>query len=343
MEIHRRKCGEGAGNKERGVNWGGVEEVKERIEVKEMNEVEEVKERGPGENGARVAAFFDLDGTLVAGPSLERRFFRMLRYRRAIGVRNYFLWLGEAMRLAPRGIAAILQTNKMYLRGVRVPEGDGGIDSVAFSRDSSGSGRSGTARMRIPAFFPEAVERAAWHASQGHAIVIVSGTLEPLAREAARALEAQVARRGIVAEVHAIATRLEEAAGSWTGRIAGEVMFGEEKARAVRKLAGAWGLDLVRSYAYGDRTSDRWMLAAVGRPTAVNAEEQLRRIARLHDWPEMRWREKKRETGGTLPASLLAKGRQEEAKRGAQGKRQTQGKNEADLEKMKRLNAESLG
>ena len=291
-------------------------------EVKEMNEVKEVKEGSAGENSARVAAFFDVDGTLMGEPSLERRFFRMLRYRRAIGVRNYFLWLGEATRLASRGVALVLQANKMYLRGVRVPEERGEVVSDAFSGHRGGLGGGGTARMHIPAFFPEAVKRVAWHASQGHAIVMVSGTLEPLAREAARAMEEQIAMRRIAAEVHALATRLEEAAGSWTGRIAGEAMFGEEKARAVRKLAGAWGLDLARSYAYGNSVNDRWMLAAVGRPTAVNAGEELRRVARLYGWPEVQWKEKSR---------------------GAPGERQSVGKNEADSEKMNRTNAESLG
>jgi HAD superfamily hydrolase (TIGR01490 family) len=287
---------------------------------------------------ARVAAFFDLDGTLMAGPSLERRFFRMLRYRRAIGAKNYFLWLGEAMRLAPRGIAAILQADKMYLRGVRVPEGDCGIERGASTDDSGGSGRRGTLGICVPRFFPEAVERVAWHASQGHAIVIVSGTLEPLARVAAQALEAQVAMRGKPAEVHVMGTRLEEAAGSWTGRIAGEAMFGEEKARALRKLASAWGLDLARSYAYGDSANDRWMLAAVGRPTVVNPAEELRRIAQLYGWPEMRWKERRSETRRSLAAGQL-----EEKKRRMADEDRTLGRNGTDREKIRRMNAESLG
>jgi HAD superfamily phosphoserine phosphatase-like hydrolase len=298
---------------------------------------------GESECPARVAAFFDLDGTLMAGPSLERRFFRTLRYRRAIGMKNYFLWLGETMRLAPRGIAAVLQGNKMYLRGVRVPEEDGGIGRTAFPGDSGGLRRRGADGRCVPSFFPEAVERVAWHASQGHAIVIVSGTLEPLARGAARALEAAVAMRGKAAEVHAMATRLEESAGSWTGRIVGEAMFGEEKARAVRKLAGAWRLDLARSYAYGDSANDRWMLAAVGRPTAVNPAEELRGIARLYGWPEMQWKERRSETRRSLPASRLAPGQLEEKKRGMADEDRTLGKNGTDSEKIRRMNAESLG
>jgi putative phosphoserine phosphatase / 1-acylglycerol-3-phosphate O-acyltransferase len=250
------------------------------------------------ESPARVAAFFDLDGTLLAAPSLERRFFRTLRYRRAIRLRNLFLWLGEAMRLAPRGIAAIAQANKMYLRGVRVIEGESRSDrtvpSLGFgAQEIHGNGR---ARIPIPAFFPEAIHRVAWHASQGHAIVLVSGTLEPLAEAAARALERQVAGRRIAAEIHVIATRLEEAAGSWTGRLSGPAMFGEEKARAMKRLALNWGIHLAASYAYGDAAHDRWMLAEVGRPAAVNPSQELARIARLQGWPELRWNEAAHET-----------------------------------------------
>lgn len=296
---------------------GEVNEVKK---VKGAEEVKEVKDRSAEANGARVGAFFDLDGTLTAGPSLERRFFRSLRYRRVIGVRNYLLWLGEAVRLAPSGVLEIMQGNKMYLRGVRVSEGDAWIAKELFGSAESGREqieiagdtgemRRGQARRWCDAgFFPGAAERVAWHARQGHAIVIVSGTLEPLARVAARSLEAQVGRRGGTVEVHALATRLEEAAGSWTGRILGEAMFGAEKARAIGKLARDWGLDLARSYAYGDSANDRWMLAAVGRPAAVNAGEELRRIARLHGWPEMRWDQRRSEAPARFAGVPLAAG-----------------------------------
>src|ERR1700682_4443399 len=160
----------------------------------DVKEIEEAKEKS-----GRVAAFFDLDGTLVALPSLEKRFFRMLRYRRAIRVKNYFSWLREAMRLMPRGISAILQANKMYLRGVQIfderGEGDGDISSwhkdghLAEGQASAPPRRN--PRLPVPAFFAQAIERMAWHAKQGDEVVLMSGTLEPLARGAARAMEAE--------------------------------------------------------------------------------------------------------------------------------------------------------
>src|SRR6202140_4839337 len=206
----------------------------------EAKETEEAKE-----NSGRVAAFFDLDGTLVALPSLEKRFFRMLRYRRAIRAKNYFLCLREAIRLIPRGISAILQANKMYLRGVQVfderGEGDGDVSS--WHKDGHQAEGQASApprrnpRLPVPAFFSQAIERVAWHAKQGHEIVLISGTLERLARGAARAMEAELAARAITVTIRVFATRLEEMEGRWTGRVLGEAMFGEAKARAARRLA----------------------------------------------------------------------------------------------------------
>jgi phosphoserine phosphatase len=263
--------------------------------VKGRLEVQGVKEKSGG-----VAAFFDLDGTLVSLPSLEKRFFRMLRCRRAIPGRNYFLWLREAMRLAPRGISAILQANKMYLRGVQILDERGEGDTHVSSWHKNGHQAGGQApapprrnpRLPVPTFFAQAIERVAWHAKQGHEIVMISGTLEPLARGAGRAMEAELAPRGIKVTIRVFATRLEEMEGTWTGRVLGAAMFGEAKARAAMRLALEVRLDLERCYAYGDSLNDRWLMEAVGRPAAVNPSNDLASFARARGWPVMHWEEK---------------------------------------------------
>jgi phosphoserine phosphatase len=214
-----------------------------------------------GEKNRSIAAFFDLDGTLIPLPSLERRFFRVLRYRKAIPAKNYLLWLEEAVRLLPGGINAIMHSNKMYLKGVQIlDEGDkeNGSDSRGHKTGhQSEASASSSKRARhnprwpVPAFFQAAIQRVAWHAGQGHTIVLVSGTLEPLATAAARALEEELAARGCAAKILMYATRLEEIHGSWTGRILGEAMFGKAKARAVKRLAEEMQLDVTQSWAYG--------------------------------------------------------------------------------------------
>jgi HAD superfamily hydrolase (TIGR01490 family) len=273
--------------------------VKERKEVEERKEFTEVRE-----HGGNIAAFFDLDGTLVSLPSLERRLYRTLRYRRAIPVKNYFLWLKEAMRLIPRGISAILQANKMYLRGAQIfderAEGDGDISSwhkgghQAEGQASAPPRRN--PRLPVPSFFAQGIETVAWHAKQAHEVVLISGTLEPLAQGAARVMEAELAARGITVTIRVCATRLEEMDGRWTGRVLGEAMFGKAKARAAKRLAEEMLLDLGRCYAYGDSWNDRWMMQTVGRPAAVNPSKNLAGIAQTRGWPVLNWEGKESRT-----------------------------------------------
>ena len=273
--------------------------MRDGLKAKEITKVKEMKENCGG-----VAAFFDLDGTLAPLPSLERRFARVLRYRREIPIKNYFLWLREAVRLVPRGITAILQANKMYLRGVQNLDERGERDAEVSSWHKDGHQAEGQAsalpskgtrrnpRLPVPSFFPRAVERVVWHAKQGHEIVLVSGTIEPLARGAARAMEAELGARGIAVTIRICATKLEEMSGKWTGQILGEAMFGKAKARAAKRLAEEKQLDLTRCYAYGDSVHDRWLLAAVGKPAAVNPSADFMDMACTRGWPILSWARK---------------------------------------------------
>lgn len=225
----------------------------------------------------RVAAFFDLDGTLIAPPSLELRFFAGLRRRHAIPIGNYFLWLARTAWLAPRGMQMMRHANKMYLRGIHSAAND--------------CCEAGQPRLAVPRFFPEGVDQVASHAQRGHAIVLVSGTLAPLAQEMALALAVGLAVRGIAASVAVCATQLEENMGRWTGRIVGDALFGRTKAQAVRHMALDMGFELADSYAYGDSVSDRWMLEAVGHAAVVNPTWRMERLARRRGWAVLTWEE----------------------------------------------------
>lgn len=227
--------------------------------------------RGQFEIEQRIAAFFDLDGTLLTPPSIERRFFRLLRRRNLIGARQYLAWLREAALIFPRGIQLIAHANKMYLRGLRP-------NTLRLEPSS------------LP-FYREGIERMKWHASRGHLLVLVSGTLEPLALVAAEALAKHIQNFGSGSDVRVCATRVEEKNSRWTGRILGEAMFGEEKACAIRRIATEASLDLQRCFAYGNSSLDYPMLAVVGRPVAVNPSLDLAPIARRNDWTILRWSE----------------------------------------------------
>lgn len=225
---------------------------------------------------SRVAAFFDLDGTLIPFPSLERRLIRALIYRHAIPTGNFARWPVEWVRLASRGFSYARHANKFHLRRIPVERGSVLAEQLADAGHL--------------AVFPEALERIAWHASQGHAIALVTGTLELLAQSAAWSLQSELARRGFSTTIFVRATALEETGDRWTGRTVGEPMFGLAKAVAVRTLAASLELNLGLCYAYGDSVHDCAMLESVGRPRAVNPSRSLERIARRKSWPVCEWR-----------------------------------------------------
>ena len=217
-------------------------------------------------------AFFDIDGTLLAKPSLERRFVRELCWRREIPAANYLRWIVEALRLGRRDFRAAAHANKMYLRGM-----------PAETLSASGAKRR---VATLPEFFPAALQRLWWHALRGDAIVLVSGTLLPLAEIVKCALQRELLWRGVETKISVIATQLEIHDNCWTGRVSGPAMFGEAKAHAIKKFADAQEISLAQCSAYGDSSLDRWMLESVGHPFAINA---TRRIARQQGWQMLEW------------------------------------------------------
>jgi HAD superfamily phosphoserine phosphatase-like hydrolase len=224
--------------------------------------------------GPRIAAFFDIDGTLTPEPPLERRMFHALRRSGAIPVMNYARWGAEAVRLLPRGLVRVAQGNKRYLRGLRMEQLLAAMDSVAF--------------------FEEGVERVEWHARRGHEVVLASGMVKPLARMVAMALECELEARGVVREILVSATKLEEAGAVFSGRIVGDANFGEAKRRAIEVAARAMQCDLRGSHAYGNTLHDRPMLEAVGHAHAVNPGRELVGLANRRDWEIWHWHREKR-------------------------------------------------
>jgi HAD superfamily hydrolase (TIGR01490 family) len=222
----------------------------------------------------KVAAFFDLDGTLIPEPSLEKRFFTELRRARAIPLTNYLRWSLQALRLLPDGLLAVQQRNKRYLAGLS-------CDLVFRYQESI-------------VFFEEGIDRVAWHAQCGHGIVLASGTIEALAQLAAMALECELEARNMSVRPKILATRLAEEHGRWTGYLAGEATYGQQKARAVERLAATEGFDLRECHAYGNSVQDGPLLCAVGRAHAVNPARDMAALANEKDWPIWHWVQEKR-------------------------------------------------
>jgi HAD superfamily hydrolase (TIGR01490 family) len=224
-----------------------------------------------------VAAFFDLDGTLLPAPSLEWRFIGYLLQRDEISSARVGRWLAGFAGSFWRDLHGATEGNKRYLCGI----------SEELVSDWERSLAAEYYCGRSLAFFEEALQQIVWHRAQGHRVLLVSGTLAPLACVAARSLAALAS-----AEVGVCATELEVATGTariWSGRIVGAHMSGGAKLRAVRALATRCSLDLSRSYAYGDSFGDLRMLESVGYSVAVNPTRRLAHTARQRGWQTCVW------------------------------------------------------
>ncbi|MGH9748088.1 MAG: HAD family hydrolase [Candidatus Acidiferrales bacterium] len=214
----------------------------------------------------KIGAFFDLDGTLLRPPSLEWRFVMDLVERDEIETANVARWLAHFGKAFFTDPGSATQGNKHYLAGI--PESAIADWAAAFS----------CAGLSI---FTQGIARAKWHLDRGHQICLVTGTLAPLARAAAHFLPGKI---------EICATEIEVRDGRFTGRLAGPHMSFGEKACAVSALAAAHGMDLARSYAYGNEMPDLPMLEAVGNPTAANPSWRLARAARKRGWDICDWR-----------------------------------------------------
>lgn len=94
----------------------------------------------------------------------------------------------------------------------------------------------------------KAVERLAWHKSEGHKIVVVSASIEDWLRDWCKKNNFDL-----------IATRLEIKSGRISGRLATKNCYGQEKVNRINQKYNLNEFEFI--YAYGDSRGDREMLS----------------------------------------------------------------------------------
>lgn len=213
----------------------------------------------------RVAAFFDLDKTVIARSStlaFSKPFFDQgLINRRSVLKSSYaqFLFLVSG--------ADHDQTERMRVHLTNMCSG-WDVDQVrAIVAETLHD-------VVEPLVFAEAADLIADHKARGHDVIVVSASGDEVVTPIAAMLGAD----------HSAASRMAVEDGRFTGELE-FYCHGEGKADVIRELAAKYGYDLDRSYAYSDSSTDLPMLKAVGHPTAVNPDRTLRRTASENGWP----------------------------------------------------------
>lgn len=232
------------------------------------------------------AAFFDVDRTLIPGSSLfllarglyERDMFRVRDMARFGWGQMMFRLRGEQKR----GMDRTRESTLEFVAG-------------RSQRELMSWGREIAEDRILPRVYQDIVQVIEGHQERGDLTFLVTAAPIELAEELARHL----GMTGAIATVSEV-----DAQGYYTGRLAGDIMHGPAKAKAVAEVAAERGLDLGECAAYSDSMNDLPLLEAVGYPHAVNPEGELRRIAFQRGWPihELRTRRKALLIG--IPAGL---------------------------------------
>lgn len=190
------------------------------------------------------AAFFDLDDTLT-----RHNVFVRLTERYLLAHPNIHFF-GKLLLVMYKGLT--MQHGYFYraamrtLRGIRVAE---------FLRGY----RAFLKLHKHNLFHPQMLELLESHRQKGNCVFIISeepqDILDPI---------------GELLGVPCFGTELEKKSGAFTGEVVGHIMKDEYKRDKVLELAHEYGIDLEKSYAYGDSYHDYAMLRSIGHAALVN-------------------------------------------------------------------------
>jgi HAD superfamily hydrolase (TIGR01490 family) len=220
-----------------------------------------------GSAGPEVGAFFDLDGTLVAGFTATAHAGDRIRRRQAtIGE---VLGVAEAMmryRFGRMEFERLVVRGAGYLRG----------ESLAALEEVGERLFVDRIAARV---FPGMQEIVQAHQKHGHTVVLSSSALTIHAQPVARFLDIS----------HVLCNHFElDDRGRLTGDVIRPIVWGPKKAAAAQRFCTDNGVALQGSYFYADGDEDAALMALVGHPRPVNPRSRLAAVSAERGWPVLR-------------------------------------------------------
>jgi HAD superfamily hydrolase (TIGR01490 family) len=217
--------------------------------------------------GPRVGAFFDCDGTLVAGFTATAHARDRIRRRQArLGEVLGVVEASVRYKLGRMHFERLLARAAGYLRGESLDE----LTRI---------GERLFAEQVRHTVYPLMQRVVSAHLDRGHTVVMSSSALTIHAGPVAAAL-------GIP---HLVCNTFElDDDGLLTGRVNRPIIWGRQKAAAMQRFCDARGVNIERSYFYADGDEDAALMAVVGNPRPVNPRTGLAARAAANDWPVLR-------------------------------------------------------
>ena len=230
--------------------------------------------------GPKIGAFFDLDGTLVAGFTAVILTQERLR-RRDMGV-------GELVSMVTAGLNH--QFGRIEFEEL-ISKASGALRGRILS-DLDEIGERLFVQRIESRIYPEMRELVRAHLARGHTVVLSSS-----------ALTIQVAPVAKFLGINNTLTNKFETNGDGilTGGVVKPILWGPGKAAAVQKFAGENGIDLKDSYFYADGDEDVALMYLVGNPRPTNPEGKMAAVAKRRGWPILRFTSR---SGGGITAQL---------------------------------------
>lgn len=204
----------------------------------------------------RIAAFFDIDGTVYRNSLLIEHFKKLIKYE-LVHIKEYEDFVKDSFQKWDERqgdyesyMLKLTEKYKSVIQGIPIKYNDFIADQVL--------------NLKGNRIYTYTRERMRWHKEEGHLVIFISGSPDFL--------------------VHRMAEKwgADDYCGS-TYHVENDVITGDispmwdtpNKLKAIDQFCAKYQINLDHSYAYGDTNGDWGMLNQVAYPTAFNPSKEL--------------------------------------------------------------------